>query len=81
MTGFSDNSIRHFHKNLGANELTMWDPEKVPIITTLAKEFASFDRYFCSYPGPTDPNRMFMHSGTAHGVANTGECRSEECAP
>jgi phospholipase C len=39
----------------------------VPIITTLAKEFANFDRMFCSHPGPTYPNRQFVHSGTAHG--------------
>ena len=25
------------------------------------------DRFFCSHPGPTYPNRQFVHSGTAHG--------------
>jgi len=35
----------------GENEMSMWPSEKVPIITTLAKEFANFDRFFCSHPG------------------------------
>ena len=60
----------------------MWPPEKLPIMTTLAKEFALFDRFFPSHPGPTDPNRLFMHTGTARGITGTGECRnSPECAP
>lgn len=54
----------------GENELTMWPPEKVPIITTLAKEFALFDNFFSSHPGPTYPNRQFVHSGTAHGASD-----------
>lgn len=53
--------------NDGLNEMTMWAPENVPIITTLANEFALFDNYFCSYPGPTNPNRLFMHAGTCAG--------------
>jgi phospholipase C len=81
MSGYSDNSIRKHHVNLGQNELTMWASENVPIMTTLAKEFANFDRYFASYPGPTDQNRMFMHSGTCRGSANTGDCRDQECYP
>jgi len=50
----------------------MWPPEKVPIITTLAKEFANFDHFFCSHPGSTWPNRAFLLSGTAEGIEDTG---------
>ena len=60
----------------------MWKPENLPIMTTLAKEFALFDRFFPSHAGPTDPNRMFMHTGTARGITNTGECRDADvCCP
>lgn len=52
--------------------MSMWPPEKVPILTTLAKEFALFDRWFASYPGSTHPNRSFLLSGTAHGCEDTG---------
>jgi phospholipase C len=54
----------------GVNEMSMWPPEKVPIITTLAKQFALFDNLFVDYPGPTFPNRQFVVSGTAHGEQN-----------
>lgn len=46
--------------------------DKVPIMTTLAKEFANFDRYFTGYPGSTSPNRMFLLSGTNYGCTDTG---------
>jgi hypothetical protein len=47
-------------------------PEKVPVITTLAKEFVLFDRFFSSHPGSTYPNRQFVLSATAHGMTDTG---------
>lgn len=39
----------------------------MPILATLANEFTLFDRYFSSYPGATNPNRLFVHSGTSSG--------------
>lgn len=47
--------------------LDMFTPERVPIISTLAKEFAVFDHWFSSVPGPTHPNRLYCHSATSHG--------------
>mmetsp|Transcript_18374 Transcript_18374/g.26761 ORF Transcript_18374/g.26761 Transcript_18374/m.26761 type:complete len:705 (+) Transcript_18374:97-2211(+) len=46
-------------------------PENVPVITSLAKEFAIMDRFFASVPGPTWPNRMFALSGTSLGSTDT----------
>jgi phospholipase C len=59
-------------KDDGANEMMMWPSEKVPVITTLAKEYALFDRFFASHPGSTYPNRQFVLSGTARGMTDTG---------
>ena len=70
MGGFVQNA-RSLGKD-GKNEMAMWPPEKVPVITTLAKEYALFDRYFASHPGSTYPNRQFVLSGTAHGMTDTG---------
>ncbi len=42
-------------------------PEKMPVITTLARKFAVFNRWFSSLPGPTIPNRAFAHYGTSFG--------------
>lgn len=71
MSGFVNSAI--WRGQDGINEMTMWPPEKVPIITTLAKEFALFDRFFASHPGSTYPNRQFVLSGTAHGMTDTGD--------
>lgn len=44
-----------------------WDPAKVPVITTLAKEFVLFDQWHASIPGPTYGNRMYWHAATSQG--------------
>ncbi|KAL8143935.1 hypothetical protein V2J09_016967 [Rumex salicifolius] len=45
-------------------------PERVPVYSSLVSEFAVFDRWFCSLPGPTQPNRLFVYSGTSHGATS-----------
>jgi phospholipase C len=42
-------------------------PENLPVLTTLATEFAVFNRWFSSIPGPTICNRAFAHYGTSFG--------------
>ncbi len=42
-------------------------PEKLPVLATLASEFAVFNGWFSSVPGPTIPNRAFAHYGTSFG--------------
>lgn len=39
----------------------------LPVLHTLAKNFTICDRWFCSLPGPTWPNRFFVHSATCNG--------------
>jgi phospholipase C len=40
---------------------------QLPVLTTLALEFALFNRWFASIPGPTICNRAFAHYGTSFG--------------
>jgi len=40
---------------------------QLPVLTTLATEFAVFNRWFASIPGPTSCNRAFAHYGTSFG--------------
>jgi phospholipase C len=40
----------------------------LPVLTTLAKEFAICDHWFSSMPGPTWPNRFFLHAASAAGL-------------
>lgn len=43
-------------------------PASVPVITKLAQEFAVCDRWFSSMPGPTWPNRFFLHCASSGGL-------------
>jgi phospholipase C len=40
---------------------------RIPALTTLAQQYAVCDRWFSSIPGPTLPNRAFMHAATSIG--------------
>jgi phospholipase C len=53
------------------NVMTGFLPEKLPVINALADEFVLFDRYFCSFPGPTWPNRLWVLAGTSSGLTET----------
>ena len=45
-----------------------FDPQQVPVITALAREFAVCDHWFSSMPGPTWPNRFFIHAASSGGL-------------
>lgn len=47
------------------------DPEKLTVSSFLALNYAVFDRFFASVPGPTWPNRMFLLSGQSAGDTAT----------
>ena len=54
-----------------ANQLMeCYSPEQATVISQLAKNFAVSDRWFCSTPNQTLPNRAFLHAGTCMGRAN-----------
>ena len=46
-------------------------PEKLPVLTTLATEFAVFNYWHSSMPGPTWPNRFFVHAATSGGLSDS----------
>jgi phospholipase C len=42
----------------------------------LARQYTTLDRYFCSFMGPTGPNRIFLHAAQTDRIANTpGICQ------
>ncbi|MDR3702943.1 MAG: alkaline phosphatase family protein [Candidatus Sulfopaludibacter sp.] len=43
-------------------------PEQLPVLNALAREFAVCDRWYSSVPGPTWPNRMFVHAASSAGL-------------
>ncbi len=42
-------------------------PESLPVLNTLAREFAVFDDWHCAVPSQTFPNRSFFHASTSSG--------------
>jgi phospholipase C len=46
-------------------------PALVPVLTHLAANFLVCDHWFASLPGPTWPNRFFIHAGSSGGLANS----------
>ena len=53
---------------LGKKIMECFDPDKIPALTTLAREFCVCDRWFSAVPGPTWLNRFFAHSATCDGM-------------
>jgi phospholipase C len=52
--------------------MTGYTPEQMPVLSALARGFATFDHWFCDVPTCTFPNRSFFHAGTSAGyVVNT----------
>jgi phospholipase C len=50
-----------------------FSPEMLPVLSTLAREFAVFDAWFAAVPSQTYCNRSFFHASTSHGfVTNQG---------
>jgi phospholipase C len=45
-------------------------PGTLPAIESLADEFCVCDHWFCEVPGPTMPNRMFIHMGSSGGYVH-----------
>ena len=47
--------------------MSYFTPDQLPVLTTLATQFAVFNGWFASIPGPTICNRAFAHYGTSFG--------------
>jgi phospholipase C len=47
-----------------------FNPSEIPVLTTLAQNYAVCTRWFSSVPGPTLPNREYAHAATSVGHVN-----------
>ena len=50
---------------------------QLPVIHQLACEFAICDQWFSSMPGPTWPNRFFVHGASSAGWADSPQTKDE----
>lgn len=51
-----------------AEILKCYSPDQLPVLNALAGEFAICDQWHASMPGPTWPNRMFVHAASSGGL-------------
>jgi len=73
MNGFVLSYEGKTHNSKNAQRIMKcFKPEKVPVLTQLARQFAVCDRWFSSIPGPTFPNRAFAHGSTSIGRVDMG---------
>lgn len=72
MTGFVANAV-HAVDFSGDENLVMgcFQPDQLPVLSTLAAEFATFNFWYSSLPGPTWPNRFFIHAATSGGLTDS----------
>ncbi|MDB4993958.1 MAG: Acid phosphatase [Myxococcaceae bacterium] len=54
----------------GERALSYYDEKELPFYYGLASTFGIGDRYFCSVPGPTWPNRMYLYAATSFGCTS-----------
>ena len=75
MDGFLTDYISTFAAEFGrqptydeyAQFMTGYTPEQMPVLSGLARGFATFDHWFCEVPSCTFPNRSFFHAATSSG--------------
>lgn len=53
------------HPEAPDGAMLCYTPDQLPVLTALAREFAVCDHWFSSMPGPTEPNRWFVHAATS----------------
>ena len=82
MSGFLKDYIVNFRRlrrgvepraEEAAHIMGSFSPEMLPVLSTLAAEFAVFDHWYAAVPSQTFCNRSFFHASTSHGfVTNVG---------
>lgn len=65
----ANGAMSGFDKSKGA--LLGFQPSQIPVISQLANEYVLFDNWYSSMPGPTWPNRFFVHTASSGGLATS----------
>ncbi|KAJ4785632.1 Non-specific phospholipase C4 [Rhynchospora pubera] len=69
MNGFAPEAERE-QTSMSETVMNGFKPGAVPVYQELVKEFAICDKWFASVPSSTQPNRLFVHSATSHGLTS-----------
>lgn len=73
LKGFSDYNPDVF----GPMIMESYTPAQLPVLNGLAAHYAVCDRWFCSVPSQTNPNRAFSLCGTSMGLVDNGYLESD----
>jgi phospholipase C len=81
MDGFVADYISTLEATLGrmpryeeyAQIMTGYTAEQMPVVSALARGFATFDHWFADVPSQTFPNRSFFHAATSSGFLDDAE--------
>lgn len=71
MNGFvfrAMNAVQNLYAEDAIRVMAYFQPDQVPVLSTLAQQFAVFNSWHSSLPGPTWPNRFFVHAATSGGL-------------
>src|SRR5262245_13879931 len=60
----------HVTPEIAPRIMSCFQPDDVPALSGLAREYAICDQWFASVPGPTWPNRLFVHAATSKGTVS-----------
>jgi phospholipase C len=53
------------NKESSGQVMRCFSPDNLRVLTALAQEFVVCDHWYSSMPGPTEPNRMFVHAANS----------------
>lgn len=70
---YKDDLLRRSHnvtREQIAEVMLSFAPSQLPAINQLASEFCLCDHWSCEVPGPTMPNRMYIHAATSEGYVH-----------
>ncbi|KAL9661354.1 hypothetical protein QQ045_026178 [Rhodiola kirilowii] len=71
MNGFAQQPLAMTgNTNMSHDVMNGFNPDMISVYKTLVSEFAVCDRWFASVPASTQPNRLYVHSGTSHGATS-----------
>ncbi len=72
MDGFVKAAIVEAQGNVqtGSHVMDCFDPAMLPALCTLAEQFCLCTAWFSAVPGPTWPNRFFVHAATSDGIVS-----------
>ncbi|PTU21101.1 hypothetical protein P175DRAFT_0532473 [Aspergillus ochraceoroseus IBT 24754] len=70
--GFLHEQMRRYSSKVNKTTLATqvmhyYTEEQVPVLTSLVKNFVTFNHWHSDIPGPTDPNRAAIVSGSSYG--------------